>query len=369
MSDPIQSPLQNIESPIYTRALQYAAELAWSIYDNAQTIGRDRDLLLPLAVRCCKLVHCIGFIPGIWGPCTTVGDLPPSLAENMKDLLLVLNDIHSLQFDHETIRHRIEQSRRNLNRLDRMFSVRLVGDATVEHTTGGQPGTPQPEPGALDTFSRALVKEWAALRILSGLVLATIFSMFQISGLWGNQLMMVAALFSFAALTYGAILTIYINGWRDDAGLPMWVMGIREPFEIGFLWSPWILLGLPAIWTTWGIILFFISMAMVWVLAQGDDSGTIPCTSDWAVAATVLTALRLLCNKGLSSDHDVEAFYSSFQSNEDQCIRSGTPNRRLVTIWVFGSLGIYGRTSGDTPEYPMHEDANCVDDLFGGRSQ
>ncbi|KAF8891312.1 hypothetical protein BD779DRAFT_196516 [Infundibulicybe gibba] len=125
-----------------------------------------------------------------------------------------------------------------------------------------------------DKFSRTLIKEWAALRILSSLVLATIFSMFQISGLWGNQLMMVAALFSFAALIYGAVLTIYVNGWRDDAGLPMWAKGIREPFRIGFLWSIWILMALPAIWTIWGIIFFFLSVMIVWVSAQGGNDNS-----------------------------------------------------------------------------------------------
>ncbi|KAF8887386.1 hypothetical protein BD779DRAFT_1527835 [Infundibulicybe gibba] len=98
--------------------------------------------------------------------------------------------------------------------------------------------------------------------------------MFQISGLWGNQVMMVAALFLFAGLIYGAILTIYVNGWRDGSGVPMWVKSIREPFEIGFLWDTWILLGLPAIWTTWGVVFFFLSMVMVWISVQGGGPDT-----------------------------------------------------------------------------------------------
>ncbi|KAF8887391.1 hypothetical protein BD779DRAFT_1527876 [Infundibulicybe gibba] len=106
--------------------------------------------------------------------------------------------------------------------------------------------------------------------------------MFQISGLWGNQVMMIAALFSFAGLVYGAILTIYVGGWRDDSGVPVWVRSIREPFKIGFLWDTWILLGLPAIWTTWGVVSFFLSMMMVWISVQGGD----PDARDWAPPVT-----------------------------------------------------------------------------------
>ncbi|KAF8891316.1 hypothetical protein BD779DRAFT_1670938 [Infundibulicybe gibba] len=105
--------------------------------------------------------------------------------------------------------------------------------------------------GLWDTFSRGLVKEWMALRVLSGLILATIFSMLQISGFQGNEPMMVATLFSFAAVVYSSILMIYVDGWRGNSGASRWIQEIHEPFTIGFLWNTWILLALPAIWTAW----------------------------------------------------------------------------------------------------------------------
>ncbi|KAF8887389.1 hypothetical protein BD779DRAFT_1672833 [Infundibulicybe gibba] len=351
---------------IITR-VKRAVELAWGLHDDAQTAcrGYERDLFLPLAIQCCKTVHYIVLIPGIWGPHTTAPCLPLFFVKNMEDLLLrvqllyallqgIRDQFHSLEKNQQILRRRIEQYQRDLNRLERIFSKQLPsttdsgirGIPSAINDTGGwtpasfapilssmadvasgiymalllyipslyssriqgirsgaepelemrrlatQPentsGTTQSE-HVLD-FSRILVKEWAALRILSILVLATIFSMFQISGLWGNQVMMVATLFLFAGLIYGTILTIYVNGWRDDSGVPMWVKSTREPFEIGFLWNTWILLGLPAIWTTWGVAFFFLSMVIVWISVQEDDSsardGAPPVTGD-SVQATM----------------------------------------------------------------------------------
>ncbi|KAF8875631.1 hypothetical protein BD779DRAFT_1678141 [Infundibulicybe gibba] len=110
---------------------------------------------------------------------------------------------------------------------------------------------------------------WATLRVLSCLILATIFSIFQISGLRGNETMIVAALFSFAAVVYDSALMIYVNGWGGGSGASMWIREIHEPFTIGFLWDTSILLALPAIWTTWGAILFLIAMMMAWISGEG----------------------------------------------------------------------------------------------------
>ncbi|KAF8891403.1 hypothetical protein BD779DRAFT_1784788 [Infundibulicybe gibba] len=68
-----------------------------------------------------------------------------------------------------------------------------------------------------DLFSRILVEEWNALRVLSSLVL----------GIRQNQTITAAALFLFVSVIYGSVLVIYVNGWRGtgSSSALAWIQG------------------------------------------------------------------------------------------------------------------------------------------------
>ncbi|KAF8891319.1 hypothetical protein BD779DRAFT_1514605 [Infundibulicybe gibba] len=368
--------LQEIRATTQLQALRNIAELALGIYDDAQTSDREHGTLhLPLAIECCRIVHCVLSIPSI-RELHNASSLPPSLAESVEHLLRVLRDIrdqhHNPQIVQRIAYNTVEQYQRDLNHsLDQMLNGQLhptSGPRDIAPDGVGDPAqdpalarfltyifsvapTPSlivdvaskihmglllfipllyssriqgilsgvnyeaeleaqfvttrsvPDPETLrpritlrwwDAFSRGLVKEWMALRVLSGLILAAIFSMFQIPDFQGNEPMMVAAHLSFAAVVYSSVLMIYVNGWRGNSGASMWIQEIHEPFTIGFLWNTWILLALPAIWTTWGAIFFLTAMMMTWISNQGGNSDdSTPATLGGPTGSPRFTACRL----------------------------------------------------------------------------
>ncbi|KAJ7593765.1 hypothetical protein C8J56DRAFT_776475, partial [Mycena floridula] len=119
-----------------------------------------------------------------------------------------------------------------------------------------------------ETFIEALLREWSTLNIISALLLPAILTLLQIDAAVHDPIARTAALISLIcalmSLLYGCLYIMRFGTMRQPHKAASWAMEAQK-LEAGILWSPWVMLSMPAIWLCWSLITFLVCiMAYVW---------------------------------------------------------------------------------------------------------
>ncbi|KAJ6616982.1 hypothetical protein B0H10DRAFT_1346548 [Mycena sp. CBHHK59/15] len=123
-------------------------------------------------------------------------------------------------------------------------------------------------------FIDSLMREWKTLNIISVLLLSAILTMLQIDAA-ANPITRTSALFSLIcalmSLLYGCMYIIRFGTMRKMHKASSFANEAQKD-TTNIWWNVWVLLAMPAIWLSWSIIMFFMSiMSFIWLSGTADD--------------------------------------------------------------------------------------------------
>ncbi|KAJ3785829.1 hypothetical protein GGU10DRAFT_375436 [Lentinula aff. detonsa] len=126
-----------------------------------------------------------------------------------------------------------------------------------------------------ETFIDSLMREWKTLNVVSALLLSAILTMFQIEDAATDPLTRSAALLSLVcaimSLSYGCIYIVRFGTMRSMYRASIWAEEAQKTKTL-LWWNVWVLLGMPAVWMSWSMILFIVSiLSFVWRTGAESD--------------------------------------------------------------------------------------------------
>ncbi|KAF9479300.1 hypothetical protein BDN70DRAFT_878977 [Pholiota conissans] len=136
------------------------------------------------------------------------------------------------------------------------------------------PDTPKVRPqyerlkNSWEAFIDSLIHEWETFNIVSVMLLTAILTLLQIGTNVTDPVTRYAALFSLlcglVSLLLGCLYIIRFGTMRKTYAAVEWAKTALSSSH-SILWNVWVLLSIPAIWLTWSILLFVVSiMSFVW---------------------------------------------------------------------------------------------------------
>ncbi|KAJ3964389.1 hypothetical protein EV361DRAFT_955992 [Lentinula raphanica] len=137
-----------------------------------------------------------------------------------------------------------------------------------------------------EAFIDSLMREWKTLNVVSALLLSAILTMFQIDSAETDPLTRTAALLSLIcaimSLSYGCIYIVRFGTMRSMYRASIWAEEAQKTKTL-LWWNVWVLLAMPAIWMSWSMILFILSiLSFVWRTGDSSDPQDRPPLSDAA---------------------------------------------------------------------------------------
>ncbi|TFK67811.1 hypothetical protein BDN72DRAFT_74695 [Pluteus cervinus] len=146
-------------------------------------------------------------------------------------------------------------------------------------------------------FVKALMKEWKTLNLVSALLLSAIFSMFQLPSISADPLTQSVALLSLIcaliSLLCGCLYIVRFGSMRRRVEAQAWFKEMTKvnPF---IFWNGWILLSIPAVWLSWSIILFILSiLCFLWRPRKEILDDSIPFNFSLGIRLSVSIVLAL----------------------------------------------------------------------------
>ncbi|KAJ3777037.1 hypothetical protein FB446DRAFT_213072 [Lentinula raphanica] len=126
-----------------------------------------------------------------------------------------------------------------------------------------------------EAFIDSLMREWKTLNVVSALLLSAILTMFQIDSAETDPLTRTAALLSLIcaimSLSYGCIYIVRFGTMRSMYRASIWAEEAQKTKTL-LWWNVWVLLAMPAIWMSWSMILFILSiLSFVWRTGDSSD--------------------------------------------------------------------------------------------------
>ncbi|KAJ7132407.1 hypothetical protein C8R44DRAFT_612552, partial [Mycena epipterygia] len=126
-----------------------------------------------------------------------------------------------------------------------------------------------------ENFIDSLMREWKTLNIISVLLMSAILTMLQIDAA-GHPITRTSALFSLIcslmSLLYGCMYIIRFGTMRKMHKASSFATEAQKG-STSIWWNVWVLLAMPAIWLSWSIILFFVTiMSFVWLSGSSQDA-------------------------------------------------------------------------------------------------
>ncbi|KAF9263889.1 hypothetical protein L218DRAFT_901212 [Marasmius fiardii PR-910] len=126
-----------------------------------------------------------------------------------------------------------------------------------------------------EDFIDSLLREWKTLNVVSALLLSAILTMFQIPNAASDPLTRTAALLSLIcaimSLSYGCMYIVRFGSMRSMFRASKWAEEAQKS-KTFVLWNVWVMLAMPAVWMSWSMILFIVSiLSFVWRTGAIDD--------------------------------------------------------------------------------------------------
>ncbi|KAL0063491.1 hypothetical protein AAF712_009585 [Marasmius tenuissimus] len=126
-----------------------------------------------------------------------------------------------------------------------------------------------------EDFIDSLLREWKTLNVVSALLLSAILTMFQVPNAASDPVTRTAALLSLIcaimALSYGCMFIVRFGSMRSMFRASRWAEEARKT-KTSMLWNVWVLLAMPAVWMSWSMIFFIVSiLSFVWRTGAVDD--------------------------------------------------------------------------------------------------
>ncbi|ESK93150.1 hypothetical protein Moror_1086 [Moniliophthora roreri MCA 2997] len=126
-----------------------------------------------------------------------------------------------------------------------------------------------------EDFVDSLLREWKTLNVVSALLLSAILTMFQVPDAAYDPITRTAALLSLVcaimSLSYGCMYIVRFGTMRSMYRASRWAEEAQKS-KTFLLWNVWVLLAMPAVWMSWSMILFVVSiLSFVWRTGAVDD--------------------------------------------------------------------------------------------------
>ncbi|KAJ7587094.1 hypothetical protein C8J56DRAFT_787159, partial [Mycena floridula] len=179
-----------------------------------------------------------------------------------------------------------------------------------------------------ETFIEALLREWNTLNIISALVLPTILTVLQINSAVQDPIARTAALISLIcalmSLLYGCLYIMRFGTMRQPHKAASWAMARKklelnlsyslqeaQKLETTIIWSPWVMLAMPAIWLCWSLISFLVSI-MTYVWRSNSVNSPDQRVTSAMVALGTRTAISCVLGLGLVCLIGIVSTFSSY---------------------------------------------------------
>ncbi|KAE9383002.1 hypothetical protein BT96DRAFT_930075 [Gymnopus androsaceus JB14] len=138
-----------------------------------------------------------------------------------------------------------------------------------------------------EAFIDSLMREWKTLNVVSALLLSAILTMFQINDAATDPITRTAALLSLVcaimSLSYGCIFIVRFGTMRSMYRASIWAEEAQKTKTLVW-WNVWVLLAMPAVWMSWSMIFFIVSIiSFVWRTGGESDPPERSPLSDRAV--------------------------------------------------------------------------------------
>ncbi|KAG7093371.1 hypothetical protein E1B28_007053 [Marasmius oreades] len=126
-----------------------------------------------------------------------------------------------------------------------------------------------------EDFIDSLLREWKTLNVVSALLLSAILTLFQIPNAATDPVTRTAALLSLIcaimSLSYGCMYIVRFGSMRSMFRASRWAEEAQRS-KTFLLWNVWVMLAMPAVWMSWSMILFIVSiLSFVWRTGEVDD--------------------------------------------------------------------------------------------------
>ncbi|KAI0075404.1 hypothetical protein K474DRAFT_1559655, partial [Panus rudis PR-1116 ss-1] len=126
-----------------------------------------------------------------------------------------------------------------------------------------------------ELFVDSVLREWKTLNLVSALLCTAIVTLFQVPDAAGDPLTRWAAILSLIcalmSLTYGCVYIVQFGSMRSMYKASRWAEEARRTKTL-IWWNIWVLLAMPAVWLSWSMIAFCVSiLSYVWRTGAVND--------------------------------------------------------------------------------------------------
>ncbi|KAL1734200.1 hypothetical protein EV714DRAFT_269123 [Schizophyllum commune] len=124
-------------------------------------------------------------------------------------------------------------------------------------------------------FVENLLKEWKTLNVVSALLTSAVLTILQIDAAAADPVVRTTALLALVctlmSLLYGCLYIIRFGSMKAMHKASGWADEARQT-TTNIVWNVWVMLAMPAVWLSWSIILFLVSiMTFVWRAGTADE--------------------------------------------------------------------------------------------------
>ncbi|KAL1742458.1 hypothetical protein HDZ31DRAFT_65949 [Schizophyllum fasciatum] len=124
-------------------------------------------------------------------------------------------------------------------------------------------------------FVENLLKEWKTLNVVSALLTSAVLTILQIDAAAADPVVRTTALLALVctlmSLLYGCLYIIRFGSMKAMHKASGWADEARQT-TTNVVWNVWVMLAMPAVWLSWSIVLFLVSiMTFVWRAGTADE--------------------------------------------------------------------------------------------------
>lgn len=146
-------------------------------------------------------------------------------------------------------------------------------------------------------FVDTLLKEWKTLNVVSALLTSAVLTILQIDTAAADPVVRTTALLALVctlmSLLYGCLYIIRFGSMKAMHKASGWADEARQT-TTNIAWNVWVMLAMPAVWLSWSIILFLVSiMTFVWRAGTTDERTQPSATYAQALAPRIVISAVL----------------------------------------------------------------------------
>ncbi|TFK67812.1 hypothetical protein BDN72DRAFT_879402 [Pluteus cervinus] len=239
--------------------------------------------------------------------------------------------------------------------------VRVYEDDTVLDVFSSFSSSDSTSHPGWEKLVSSLVKEWKTLNLVSALLLSAIFSMFQLNTVSDDSLTRTFALLSLVcalmSLLYGCIYIIRFGSMKGPSEARAWFWELTKKREkIVRAWNGWTMLAMPAVWLSWSIVLFIISiLCFLWRSRMDNPPQSPPFAFELGPQIIVSSILAV----GVLYLILIFQSFSKFENHSDLEALAESPS----TASLLNGFSVPDQPPSRTVKYPGFPTEKLIEDL------